>query len=85
MNCTNNAPVRTSFMRFCSTKYIKDLVKEAQRVEYTVDILGDTKGIYAYEVYDPTHNNSMVFKAVAIRPNYWGTTFSKVYWQEPTV
>jgi hypothetical protein len=24
-----------------------------------------------------------VFKSVAIRPNYWATTFSKVYWQEP--
>jgi hypothetical protein len=77
------APVRSTFIRFLDTKYVKSLIKEAKNVKYTVNILRDPMSIYFYEVYDPTHNNSLVFKAVAIRENYWATTFSKVYWQEP--
>lgn len=86
---TTNAPERTKFRRICSTNFVKNLVKEAKRVGYTVDVFrnGDmNKGsVYGYQVFDPTHDNSLVFKAIAIRPDNWGTTFSKVYWQEPTV
>lgn len=84
MNNTTTAPVRSTFIRFLDTKYVKNLVEEAKKAEYTVNILRDPMSIYFYEVYDPTHSNSLVFKAVAIRQNYWATTFSKVYWQEPT-
>jgi hypothetical protein len=77
------APVRSTFIRFLTTKYVKSLVKEAKRVKYTVGISRDGDNVYLYEVFDPEHSNSLVFKAVAMRPNYWATTFSKVYWQEP--
>jgi hypothetical protein len=81
------APVRSTFIRFLTTKYVKSLVKEAKRVKYTVGISRDSESskgnIYLYEVFDPEHNNSLVFKSIAMRPNYWATTFSKVYWQEP--
>ena len=79
---TSTAPVRSSFIRLIDTKYVKNLVKEAKRVEYTVNVLRSS-AIYGYEVYDPTHDNSVVFKAMLVRPNYWAATFSKVYWQEP--
>jgi len=81
MNTIN--PPRSTFIRFLDTKYVKSLVKEAKRVKYTVNISRDGDNVYLYEVFDPSHSNSIVFKAVAIRPNYWATTFSKVYWQEP--
>lgn len=77
------APVRSTFIRFLDTKYVKNLVKEAKNVKYTVNISRNGDNVYLYEVFDPSHSNSLVFKSVAIRPNYWGTTFSKVYWQEP--
>jgi hypothetical protein len=79
------APVRSTFIRFLTTKYVKSLVKEAKRVKYTVGISREGDNVYLYEVFDPEHNNSLVFKSVAMRPNYWATTFSKVYWQEPAV
>jgi hypothetical protein len=77
------APVRSTFIRFLDTKYVKNLVKEAKRVKYTVNISRNGDNVYLYEVFDPEHSNSLVFKSVAMRPNYWATTFSKVYWQEP--
>lgn len=80
---TDIAPARSTFIRFLDTKYIKNLIKEAKRVKYTVNISRDGDNVYLYEVFDPEHNNSVVFKSVAMRPNYWATTFSKVYWQEP--
>jgi len=83
MNTSTTAPVRSTFIRFLDTKYVKSLIKEAKRVKYTVGISRDCDTVYLYEVFDPEHNNSLVFKSVAIRPNYWATTFSKVYWQEP--
>ena len=90
MNSTiNTAPVRSTFTRVCSTSFIKNLVKDAKRVGYAVNILRNSdmnKGpVYGYQVFDPSHDNSLVFKAIAVRPDTWGTTFSKVYWQEPTV
>jgi hypothetical protein len=84
MNTSTTAPVRSTFIRFLDTKYVKNLVKEAKNVKYTVNISRDGDNVYLYEVFDPEHSNSLVFKSIAIRPNYWGTTFSKVYWQEPT-
>jgi hypothetical protein len=81
---TDIAPTRSTFIRFLDTKYIKNLIKEAKRVKYTVNISRNGDNVYLYEVFDPEHNNSVVFKSVAMRPNYWATTFSKVYWQEPT-
>lgn len=88
MNTTTDSialtpPTRSTFIRFLNTKYIKDLVKEAKNVKYTVNINRNGDNVYLYEVFDPEHSNSLVFKSVAIRPNYWATTFSKVYWQEP--
>jgi hypothetical protein len=83
MNTSTTAPVRSTFIRFLDTKYVKNLVKEAKNVKYTVNISRDGDNVYLYEVFDPSHSNSLVFKSIAIRPNYWGTTFSKVYWQEP--
>lgn len=90
MNTTTTAittPVRSSFIRFLDTKYVKNLVKEAKRVKYNVEIgrtSSDESGsIIWYDVRDPEHSNSLVFKTVQVQPNYWATTFSKVYWQEP--
>ena len=82
MNTSTTAP-RSTFIRFLATKYVKNLVKEAKNVKYTVNISRDGDTVYLYEVYGPEHSNSLVFKSVAMRPNYWATTFSKVYWQEP--
>jgi hypothetical protein len=76
---SNTTTVRQTFLKVCSTSYIKGLVKEAKRVKYTVN----HDAGYWYEVLDPDHANALVFKAVHIKPNMWATTFSKVYWQEP--
>jgi hypothetical protein len=83
MNTSTTAPVRSTFIRFLDTKHVKNLIKEAKNVKYTVNISRDGDNVYLYEVFDHEHSNSLVFKSVAIRPNYWATTFSKVYWQEP--
>jgi hypothetical protein len=83
MNTSTTASTRSTFIRFLDTKYVKNLVKEAKNVKYTVNISRDGDTVYLYEVYDPEHSNNLVFKSVATRPNYWATTFSKVYWQEP--
>jgi hypothetical protein len=91
MNTTTieNAPARTSFTRLCATTFVKGLVKEAKRVKYTVNVLRDNDfgngPIWGYEVFDPENGDALVFKSICVRPNMWGTTFSKVYWVEPTV
>ena len=80
MSTTNHIAVqRQTFLKVCTTKFIKGLVKEAKRVKYVVN----ADAGYWYEVLDPDHANTLVFKAVQVKPNVWATTFSKVYWQEP--
>lgn len=86
MNTKLSKHISTTFVRTISTTYLKELVKEAKRVEYEVETWRDSdtgKGpIYGYQVKD---NGELVFKALAIRKNIWAGTFSKLYWQEPTV
>lgn len=88
MNTTTlDNPPRSYFTRLCDTKSVKSLVKEAKAVGYSVDTKsGDdfgNGGVWGYEVRDPSHENSLVFKAIMVKQGVWGTTFSKVYWQEP--
>jgi elongation factor P hydroxylase len=80
MSNTTLAP-RQTFLKVCSTSFIKSLVKEAKRVKYVVN----ADAGYWYEVLDPDHNNTLVFKAVQVKPNVWATTFAKDYWQEPSL
>ena len=88
MNSTTvNTTERSSFTRIINTEYVKELVKEAKRVKYSVETFKDSdtgKGrVWGYEVRDTDHDNSLVFKVILLRANGWAGTFSKVYWQEP--
>lgn len=78
--------IKNTFIQLCQTKGVKDLVKEAKRVKYNVvtESGSDTgkSDIWRYEVTD---EGNLVFKAMLVRPNIWAITFSKDYWQEPTV
>jgi predicted transcriptional regulator len=47
------APVRSTFIRFLDTKYVKSLIKEAKNVKYTVNISRNGDNVYLYEVFDP--------------------------------
>ena len=79
MNTT--APARTTFLKLCKTPFVKGLIKEAKRVKYIVN----DNGGFNFEVLDPDHDNSLVFRGVQVRPGLWSVAFSKVYWQEPTL
>ena len=80
MNNTVIAP-RPSFTRMLTTMAIKDLVKEARRVNYAVEVKKDDNGsIWGYEVRD---DNALVFKGMQMRRGVWGTTFSTLYWKDP--
>ena len=66
----------TTFIKLCGTKYIKSLIKEAKRVGYRV-----TKDDISVIVQDEV-DDALVFKSIRVNYDMWGTTFSKLYWQD---
>lgn len=81
----NSSPYldRSLFTRVCKSDYIKKLLKKAKRLKYNVKTKVKNKDVRGYEVYDLENYDSLVFKAVLVKPNTWSTTFSKVYFREP--
>lgn len=67
------------FVRMCNHKYFMSLIKEARRVKYIVE--GRPKDFYT--VTD-NETNDTVLQGM-FNGSVWLTTFSKTYWQEPTI
>ena len=65
------------FTRVITNQYVKDLVKEARRVKYTV-----TKDSVGYTILDGEH---LVLSAFRINRVQWIARFSNVYWQQPVI
>ena len=78
MNDTNNLTATPKmFTRFLANQAVKDMIKEARRVKYTV-----TKDDMTYTVKD---GDQLVLKALRFNRSGWIVRFSVVYWNEPVI
>jgi hypothetical protein len=71
---------KNTFLKLMSPDKVRELVKEAKRVKYTVE--GKLSESFL-EVTDPDYANVMVFRGVEVRRGVWSVSFSKLYWQSP--
>jgi len=81
----NSTAPRTSFIRIGDKAKVLELVKEAKRVGYDVEIKKLGREAYSYVVTDPGIGNDEVFHSTNVRPGLWATSYSLKYWQEPTL
>jgi hypothetical protein len=66
------------FSRFCTNQFVKDHVREAKRVGYTV-----TKDNFGYTIMDGTN---IVMKGLKFnRDGWWMIRFSSLYWNESAI
>lgn len=79
MNDTNNLTATPKmFSRFCTNQFVKDHVREAKRVGYTV-----TKDNFGYTIMDGTN---IVMKGLKFnRDGWWMIRFSSLYWNESAI
>lgn len=77
MNDTNTVTAPKTFTRFCTDQFMKDHVKEAKRVGYTV-----TKDGFGYTIMDGEH---LVMKGLKYNQVGWMVRFSTMYWNDPAV
>jgi hypothetical protein len=67
------------FVRIVSHKYFMNLINEAIRVDYIVE--GEQGH---YQVKDPA-TGEQVFNGIKHTSGKWITSFSTLYWQEPSL
>ena len=75
---TTTTPTRKQFARIVPHKYFMSLIKEARRVDYSVE--GEAKNFY--QVKD-NETGEKVFAGIRHSSGGWLATFSTLYWQEP--
>lgn len=72
--------VRDSFIKVCTTSFVKEQQKEAKRVGYKV-----VKDDMSFKILDPDYNDALVMKGIQMQHNIWGVTFPFAYWVEPAI
>ena len=75
---TTTAPQHKSFTRIVPHKIFMDMIKEARRVDYSVE--GEAKNFY--QVKD-NETGDKVFAGIRHPSGKWIATFFTLYWQEP--
>ena len=75
---TTTAPQHKSFTRVVPHKYFMEMIKEARRVDYSVE--GEARNFY--QVKD-NETGDKVFTGIKHSSGKWIATFSTLYWQEP--
>lgn len=69
---------KNTFIKLMAPKKVTEYLKEAKRAGYLIE-----KDDMSFVVTDDD-TNEMVFKGIRMNRTFYGVTFSKEYWVEPT-